>query len=253
MKGVILAGGFGTRLRPYTLRFNKGMAPIYSPDGAIPQLFYPLKTLVNSGIDDILIITSREHCGQIVELLGDGTEYGCHLTYKIQEMNRPVVGIAQALSLSKNFVGDSAFAVILGDNFYENTFKTEFNEFDSAYKKGKYGIASVFLKSVHDPETFGVATLNERLEVTNIVEKPENPKTDYAVTGLYLYTPYVFELVPQLKPSQRNELEITDINNHYVKEETDTLKAHILLGYWHDMGLPESAKSVQDYLWELKK
>lgn len=249
MKGVILAGGFGTRLRPFTKRLNKGMAPLYTPEGAIPQLLYPLNTLVKSGIEDVLIITSREHCGHIVELLGDGEEYGCHLTYKIQEMDRPVVGIAQALGLSKDFVGKDDFAVILGDNFYEDNFDKEFYDFhmERVGLSERENKASIFLKRVHDPERFGVATLSDNGVVTKIVEKPEEPESDYAVTGLYLYTPHVFELIPHLKPSGRNELEITDINSFYVDEGLMT--ANILDGFWHDMGLPESAKAVQDFLW----
>lgn len=243
MKGVILAGGFGTRLQPFTLKLNKGMAPIYTPEGAIPQLLFPLKTLTHSGITDILIITSREHCGHIVELLGDGTDYNCKLTYKIQEMNRPVVGIAQALGLAKAFVKDGPFAVILGDNFYETNFFSDFSTFSLLSNDN----AMLFLKPVNDPNRFGVATVDDDNKITSIVEKPENPESNLAVTGLYLYTDHVFSLLPQLKPSKRNELEITDINNYYVKNN----KAYsiILDSFWCDMGVPKSAKIVSDYLW----
>jgi len=251
MRGVILAGGFGTRLRPFTLRLNKGMAPIYTPNGAIPQLLFPLKTLTSSGIDDILIVTSREHCGHIVELLGDGTEYNCTLTYKIQEMDRPVTGIAQALGLAKNFVGDNKFAVILGDNFYEENFRSKFRIFE----EGSYR-SSIFLKEVHDPERFGVASFSsinsngvvKTAKVEKITEKPNPPKSNYAVTGLYLYTPHVFHILKDLKPSKRNELEITDINNFYVNDKS--MQAMILDGFWGDMGLSESAKRVSDFIWK---
>lgn len=250
MRGVILAGGFGTRLRPFTLRLNKGMSPIYTPKGAIPQLLFPLRTLTDAGIEDILIVTSREHCGHIVELLGDGTEYNCNLTYRIQEMERPITGIAQALGLAKDFVGVDNFAVILGDNFYENNFKAEFRTFETGNAK-----ASVFLKEVHDPERFGVATIESMdstgvvrvAGVNKIVEKPTEPESNYAVTGLYLYTPHVFEIVPTLKPSKRNELEITDINNYYVDD--GSMQAMVLDGFWCDMGLPSSAKKVCDFIW----
>lgn len=246
MKGVILAGGFGTRLKPFTKILNKGLAPIYSPSGAVPQLVFPLQTLVNSGITEIMIITSRDHCGKIVELFGDGTEYGCRLTYRIQEMDRPIVGIAQALGLAKDFVGDSNFAVILGDNYYEDSFKDAFKLFDT----GKTG-AGIFLKQVSDPERFGVATIasepNGNKYVKEIVEKPKNPESNFAVTGLYLYRPHVFTLLPNLKPSARKELEITDINNHYVL--TKDVVAFSLKNFWHDMGIPESAKEVIDHLW----
>lgn len=242
MKGVILAGGFGTRLRPFTLTLNKGLAPIYTPEGAIPQLLFPLKTLTKSGIKEILIVTSRDHCGKIVELLGDGTDYECQLTYKIQEMERPIIGIAQALGLAKDFVGDSAFAVILGDNYYEEDFTDRFRIFETnAY------LSTIFLKEVVDPQRFGVATIDDRANVIKIVEKPKIPETNFAVTGLYLYMPHVFTIVPTLVPSKRNELEITDINNHYV--QMGMMKSYILHGHWSDMGLPESAKNVCDFLW----
>jgi glucose-1-phosphate thymidylyltransferase len=254
MKGVILAGGFGTRLRPFTLRLNKGMAPIYSPEGAIPQLLFPLRTLINSGIKEILIVTSRDHCGQIVELLGDGTDYNCSLTYRIQEMNRPVVGIAQALGLAENFVGNDCFAVILGDNFYQHNFLTEFNEFEKEYLMSDYKDtckkSAIFLKNVSDPQRFGVATVDNNLKVTKIVEKPKEPETSLAVTGLYVYTPHVFKIVPTLQPSQRKELEITDINNYYV--DCGGMRSYTLTGHWSDMGLPESAKKVSDFLWSIK-
>lgn len=254
MKGVILAGGFGTRLRPFTLRLNKGMAPIYSPEGAIPQLLFPLRTLINSGIKEILIVTSRDHCGQIVELLGDGTEYNCSLTYRIQEMARPVVGIAQALGLAENFVGNDAFAVILGDNFYEDNFLVEFKEFEKEYLMSDYKDtckkSAIFLKNVDDPQRFGVATVDYRNRVTKIVEKPKDPETNLAVTGLYVYTPHVFKIVPTLQPSQRKELEITDINNYYV--DCGGMTSYNLDGHWSDMGLPESAKKVSDFLWTPK-
>lgn len=257
MRGIILAGGFGTRLRDFTKRLNKGMAPIYTKTGATPQIFYPLRTLINSGITEIMIITSRDHCGQMVELLGDGSEYGCSLTYRIQEMNRPVVGIAQALGLAKNFVeNQNAFAVVLGDNFYEESFAEAFTTFEKESSNGVFSSdpkdwpfdhAQVFLKEVHDPERFGVATLDATNNVIKIVEKPKQPESNYAVTGLYLYTPHVFKLLPNLQPSARKELEITDINNWYVNNKK--MRATILNSYWHDMGTPESAKDVIDYLW----
>lgn len=254
MKGVILAGGFGTRLKPFTKRLNKGMAPIYTKDGAIPQILFPLNTLINAGIDDIMIITSREHCGQIVELLGDGDEYKCKLTYRIQEMNRPVVGIAQALGLSEDFASSSAsFAVILGDNFYEDNLKEDFDKFNEVANNNRFSsnpqdfYAQVFLKEVHDPERFGVATLDENKRVIKIVEKPKEPETKYAVTGLYLYTPWVFNMLPILKPSKRNELEITDINQGYV--DAGCMKSSILTGWWHDMGTPEAARETENYIW----
>ena len=131
MKGVILAGGHGTRLSPFTRVNNKGMAPIYTKEGAMPQILFPLRTLIDSGINEILITSSREHCGDIIEFLGDGEEYGCHLTYRIQEMHRPITGIAQALKLAEPFVNEQKFAVILGDNYYQQSFDQEVAEFEN--------------------------------------------------------------------------------------------------------------------------
>jgi glucose-1-phosphate thymidylyltransferase len=258
-KSCILAGGYGTRLKPFTKRLNKGMAPLYTKEGAIPQILFPLNTLVNSGSSEIMIITSREHCGQLVELLGDGSEYNCNLTYRIQEMNRPVVGIAQALGLVHDFVcNEDAFGVILGDNYYDDTFKDTFNNFEVSTFKEHFSVSShpshryptrahIFLKSVSDPHRFGVATLNNDNKVTKIIEKPKEPESSYAVTGLYLYTPHVFELLPSLVPSARKELEITDINNFYVNNNGMT--ATILDSFWHDMGTPEAARETENFIW----
>lgn len=245
MKGVILAGGFGTRLRPFTKKLNKGLAPIYTPQGAIPQLVFPLKTLTNSGITEIMIITSQEHCGQIVEIFGDGEEYDCRITYKIQNMypKDGIVGIAQALKLSQGFVGVDDFSVILGDNFYGDTFKREFNDFEMNPNIQK---AAIFLKEVDDPERFGVATLDSDGNVKYIVEKPEKPETNFAVSGLYCFSPDCFAILPTLKPSRRKELEITDLNNHYAR--SGCMKSYTLVGEWSDMGLPESALKVSNYL-----
>lgn len=255
MKGVILAGGRGTRLMPFTKRLNKGMSPIYTPGGAIPQILFPLMTLVNSGITEIMIITSRDHCGQMVELLGDGTEYNCSLSYRIQEMDRPITGIAQALGLAEDFViNSSSFAVILGDNYYEQNFHDVFTVFDKKCKETflksdmSGHLSHIFLKEVHDPERFGVASLDENSKVTKIIEKPKEPETNFAVTGLYLYNPTVFNIIKHLKPSNRKELEITDVNNAYVN--LGNMSATILNSFWHDMGTPEAAKEVCDYLWK---
>jgi glucose-1-phosphate thymidylyltransferase len=245
MKGVLLGGGFGSRMRPFTKRLNKGLAPIYTPKGAIPQLCFPLQTLTSSGITEILIITSQDHCGHIVELFGDGEEYNCKLTYRIQNMypKDEIVGIAQALKLAEGFVGSDDFAVILGDNYYENSFKIEFDNFQADPNIDK---AAIFLKSVHDVQRFGCATIDADGNVKKIVEKPESPESDLAVTGLYLYSSTVFSLLPSLKPSRRKELEITDVNQHYAT--TNCLKSYKLSGMWSDMGLPESALLVSNVL-----
>ena len=257
MKGVILAGGFGTRMKPATNVTNKHLLPLYVKSmGAVPMLHFPINTLKNSGVKEILIISSQDHCGDIIDHFGDGKKMELDLTYKVQDMNPPdgVTGIAQALKLSQAFIGNSNFAVILGDNYYEDTFVKEFEEFEiSTSKSGTLRAnhyylapAAIFLKQVQDPKRFGVATISQKGRVTNIVEKPEFPETNLAVTGLYLYTPQVFALLPHLKPSRRNELEITDINNRYVNDET--MKAYQLKGFWSDMGTPESIISTQNYL-----
>lgn len=246
MKGVILAGGHGSRLKNWTNVNNKGMACIYDRDLCQPQLNYPLKTLIDSGIQDILITSSREHCGDIIEFFGDGSDYNCELTYRIQEMDRPVTGIAQALKLAEPFVGRDRFAVILGDNYFEDNFKAEVDKFSRDRKNDCY----LFLKEVHDPERFGVASLNNRHKITKIEEKPKVPESNYAVTGLYFYNNSVFDIIKELKPSKRNELEITDVNNYYVQNEI--CKGKILDGHWQDMGQCDSARKLMNFLWEKK-
>lgn len=257
MRGIILSGGYGTRLQPFTLVSNKHMAPVYSRklNQAVPMIFFPINTFKKSGIEDILIITSREHCGHIVQTLGDGEEMGVKLSYSIQEMDRSPTGIAQALHLAKPFICDEPFAVILGDNFYEDTFEKEVDNFQKKYDVGNFIGSSIFLKQVDDPERFGVATISgengkpgnlNTLCVDEIVEKPENPKTNWAVTGLYFYTPHVFEIIKTLKPSGRGELEISDNNNWYVKN--GLMSAYALNGFWHDMGTPDGILSVTEFL-----
>lgn len=262
MLGVILAGGSGSRMNPATLTNNKHLLPVYSEEGAVPMLEYPIRTLKNSGVTDILIITSREHCGKIVEYFGDGSDFGIKLHFRIQEMNRPVTGIAQALALSEHFVGDSPFAVVLGDNYYEENFKATFEEFERLLTEeyqSKAPIANVFLKEVGDPERFGVATIDgiqcdgmkTNASVTKITEKPKVPESNYAVTGLYLYSPHVFSLIPKLKPSRRMELEVTDINQWYV--DNNTMTATVLNSFWSDMGTTESMINTMEYIAEKTK
>ncbi len=257
MRGVILAGGFGSRLNPATLVTNKHLLPIYSlKDGAVPMIFYPINTLKNSGITDILIITSRDHCGHMVQTIGDGNNLGVSISYSIQEMDRSPTGIAQALKLAEPFICDENFAVMLGDNFYEGTYIKEFSNFEKEALKrssktnrplNEIPLSNIFVKEVHDPERFGVASVSPRdRKVINIVEKPTNPESNWAVTGLYLYTPHVFSLIPDLKPSKRGELEITDINNWYV--HSCNSYAHFMENFWHDMGTPEGILEVQDFL-----
>jgi glucose-1-phosphate thymidylyltransferase len=235
-KAVILAGGAGTRLSPATLVTNKHLLPIYSDQGAIPMLSYPINTLVKSGVTNILIVSSKEHCGHIIENMGDGYKFGANFTYKIQDTNRVPMGIASALKLAEDFTEDSNFAVLLGDNFFEDEFSDEFSKFDASNTSG----AEIFVKEVSDPKRFGV------YHDGSIVEKPENPKSNLAVTGIYLYTKHVYEVAKELKLSQRKELEVTDINNYYCKN--NRIKINHISGYWSDMGTPSSVLQTQRFI-----
>ena len=220
IKGVILSGGNGSRLYPMTKIFNKSLLPVYDK----PMIMYPLETLKQLGCKEIMIVSGREHSGQIMTQLGSGVDYDVALTYRVQENPG---GIAQALGICKSFAGNDPIAVCLGDNIFEDDF-TEV-KFD--------GGAHIFLKSVNDPERFGVAEVAGD-SVVNIVEKPTNPISDLCVTGLYVYDSYVWNIIKQLKPSNRGELEITDVNNWYVKN--GLMKFKKLEGFWSDAGTPES-------------
>ena len=221
IRGVILAGGHGSRLYPMTKIFNKSLLPVYDK----PMIFYPIKTLKDIGCKEIMIISGREHSGQIMSQLGSGVDFGLEFTYRIQE--KPG-GIAHALSLAKDFCNGASVAVCLGDNIFED--KIDISDYDGT---GAY----IFLKSVPDPERFGVAEVSGD-SVVNIVEKPENPVSDLCTTGLYVYDTYVWNIIKQLKPSGRGELEITDVNNWYVKN--GLMKFKKLNGYWSDAGTPDS-------------
>jgi glucose-1-phosphate thymidylyltransferase len=249
MKGVILAGGHGTRMRPITKVVNKLLVPVCAQEGAIPMIFYPITTLVRGGIEDILIVSSRRHCGQIIEHLGDGYEFGANFTYKIQDTEHVPMGIASALKLAKGFTGDEPFAVILGDNFFEDTFEEEFKEFEKVIKPSPpihakaintTPYASIFLKQVPDPERFGVYMDGK------IIEKPKEPKSDWAVTGLYLYTKKVYEIAEKFQVSARGELEITDINDYCCGMGRMTVNR--IKGFWSDMGVPVSLARTQEFI-----
>ena len=218
MKGIILAGGTGSRLFPLTKVTNKHLLPVYDK----PMIYYPLHTLIHAGITEIMIISGRGHAGHFLELLGSGMEFGVSLTYEIQETSG---GIAQALGLAASWADDDDVAVILGDNIFQDTVKTDV----ASFKRG----AKIFLKEVIDAQRFGVAELKED-RVISIEEKPQSPKSNYAVTGLYLYDAKVFSIIRTLKPSGRGELEITDVNNAYLQKEM--MKYAILKGFWSDAG-----------------
>jgi glucose-1-phosphate thymidylyltransferase len=224
MKGVILAGGTGSRLFPLTKVTNKHLLPVYDE----PMIYYPLKTLINADIRDIMIVSGKGHVGHFLELLGSGSDFGVRFSYEIQ---KEAGGIAQALSLAKGFVDGDNVTVILGDNIYEDNIKEHVMTFQSG--------ARIFLKPVADAHRFGVAEVDEKKSrVLGIEEKPKLPKSNYAVTGLYIYDNSVFDVVKTLKPSGRGELEITDVNNYYVRQ--GKLSFSVLGGYWSDAGTFES-------------
>lgn len=223
LKGVILAGGTGSRLYPLTKVTNKHLLPV----GNKPMIFHPIDKLLEIGIEDILIVTGTEHMGDVVNLLGSGTEYQCRFTYKVQDQ---AGGIAQALDLAENFAGNDPIVVILGDNIFEDNLQSAADNYSG---EG----AMILLKEVPDPQRYGVAALYGD-QVTHIEEKPEQPKTSYAVTGVYFYDHKVFEFIRTLRPSDRGELEITDVNNHYIA--TGQMKSAPLKGWWTDAGTPDS-------------
>lgn len=225
MKGVILAGGVGTRLYPLTKVTNKHLLPI----GREPMIFNPIKKMTEAGIKEIMIITSTEHMGDIVQLLGSGIEFDCEFTYRVQEGAK---GIAHALSLAENFARDDKIFVILGDNITTCDLTPYVDEF----KKQEKG-AKVLLKEVSEPERFGIAAIDEK-QVINIEEKPNKPKSSYAVIGYYMYDDQVFNIIRGIKPSDRGELEITSVNNEYINRKQ--LTYNILEGEWTDAGTFDS-------------
>ena len=221
MKGIILAGGKGLRLYPLTKVTNKHLLPI----GKEPMIFNPIRKLIEAGIKDILVVTSTEHMGSIVNLLGSGDELKVKFTYKVQESSK---GIAHALSLARNFVHDDNMVVILGDNITTGSITPFIEKFE---KQGKG--AKVLLKKVEDPTRFGVAAIDEQ-QVLEIKEKPDKPKSNYAVIGYYMYDSKVFDIISKLKPSDRGEYEITDVNNEYIK--MGELTYDFLEAEWTDAG-----------------
>ncbi len=225
LRGIILAGGTGSRLMPLTKVTNKHLLPI----GQKPMIYYPIEKLTSIGIREILIVTGIEHMGDVVSLLGSGKQFGCHFTYKVQD---EAGGIAQALGLAENFAQRQPVIVILGDNVFEDNLKDYADRFISQ-KTG----ARVLLKQVPTPQRFGVALLSDD-KIIGIEEKPKKPKSDYAIIGIYFYDASVFDVIRELKPSGRGELEITDVNNAYITK--NQLAYDILEGWWTDAGTFES-------------
>jgi len=221
MRGVICAGGLATRLYPLTYATNKHLLPIYDK----PMIYYPIQTLVRAGITDILIVVSGPHSGHFINVLKNGKEFGVkHLEYAYQE--NPKGGIADAVALAEDFADNKPIAVILGDNTTDADIKPAVTNF----QKG----ASVFLKKVPDPARFGVPRFDKNNQILEILEKPDQPPSSYAVTGLYIYDHQVFDFIRKSQPSDRGEMEITDINNAYIKQ--GTLQWSELNGYWLDAG-----------------
>lgn len=235
MKGIILAGGLGSRLHPLTKATNKHLLPV----GTEPMLYHPIRQLVTAGIEDILVITSTQHMGDVVRCLGSGDEFDCKLSYKVQES---AGGIAHALALSEDFAAGEKVCVILGDNVFEYSIKP----YTDNFRKQDSG-AHVLLKEVGDPERYGVAALDE-YQVIEIEEKPSNPKSSYAVVGLYYYDENVFDIIRSIEKSSRGELEITSVNNRYI--EQNQLNYSICHGRWTDAGtfesLQEASKIMMD-------
>lgn len=237
MKGIILAGGGGTRLKPLTGIMNKHLLPVYNK----PMILFPLETLKAFGIKDIMIVSGGDHIGWFTDFLGDGSKYNVNLTYRVQ---RRAGGIAEALGLAKDFVGDEYSVVILGDNIFDNHQITQLiPEFDLDPTK-----ACVFLKDVPDPQRFGVPVFDEYdpEKIIKIDEKPTSPGSTYAVTGLYCYPPEVFDVVPNLVPSARGELEITDVNNYFV--DKGLMNCVKLKNFWSDAGTFDSLLSAANWV-----
>jgi glucose-1-phosphate thymidylyltransferase len=223
MKGIILSGGSGTRLAPLTKVTSKQLLPIYDK----PMIFYPLQTLLDAGIKDILIIVAPDHAGDYLKLLGSGKEYAARFAYEIQDKPE---GLAQAFIIGENFIDNDNVCMILGDNIFEDKVEETIKNFKSG--------AQVFAKKVPDPERFGQVKFDDQMNAVQILEKPKDKISDYCVTGLYIYDSRATEVAKSLKPSARGEMEITDMNNWYL--EKGELKVDVVKGEWIDAGTFES-------------
>jgi glucose-1-phosphate thymidylyltransferase len=228
MRGIILSGGSATRLRPCTKVTSKQLLPVYNR----PMIYYPLNTLIKSGITDILIIVAPERAGDYLNLLGNGKEFGVRFTYEIQDNAK---GLAEAFIIGENFIDQENVAMILGDNIFEDDFVEDIKNFKSG--------AKIFAKKVIDPERFGVVKFDENMRAEKIVEKPQEWISDYAITGLFLYDARVVEVAKKVKPSARGELEITDLHNWYL--EKGELDVAIVENEWIDAGTFDSLLAAQ--------
>lgn len=228
MKGILLAGGLGTRLKPLTDITNKHLITVYDK----PMIMYPLELLIKAGVKDIMIILGREYSGQFLTFLGSGADWGVKITFRVQDK---AGGIAHALLLAEDFVGKENMTVVLCDNIFEQDFKKYLDNFKSG--------ARIFIKKVLDPKRFGVATVKNG-RVVKIVEKPKEPETHLAVTGIYQYDAHVFDHIRSIKPSARGELEISDVNNVYINKKQ--MQAETIKGFWSDAGTFDSlAKTIR--------
>lgn len=236
MKGIILAGGTGSRLYPLTKVTNKHLLPV----GKYPMIFHAVAKLKDADIQDILVVTGKDHMGDVVNLLGSGREMGVTFTYKVQD---EAGGIAQALDLAEHFVGDDQMVVILGDNVFSDSIAPYVQNF----KKQQTG-AKILIQEVHDPKRYGVPELDGD-KIVSIEEKPQNPKSSYAVTGIYMFDSSVFDIIKTLKPSGRGELEITDVNNAYIGR--GQLTYDILQGWWTDAGTHASLAKANELAQDL--
>ena|SRR3989344_1926360 len=230
MKGIVLAGGKAKRLHPLTKITSKQLLPVYNK----PMIYYPIETLARAGINDILIIVSPEYAGHFLNLLGSGKEMGLNFAYEVQEEPR---GLADAFVIGENFIAGDDVAMILGDNIFEH----DFTESIKSFKSG----ARIFAKKVPDPARFGVVEFDENNKVLSIVEKPTNPKSDYAVVGFYIYDNEVAKHAKNIKPSGRGEIEIVDLHNKYL--ERGNLDVEIIEGMWEDAGTFDSLLRVSNF------
>ena len=231
IRGVILAGGKGTRMGELTKVTNKHLLPV----GPYPMVYHPLKKMTGAGVSEILLVSGTEHMGDFISLLGSGKDHGCRLTYRVQD---EAGGIAQALGLAEHFCTGSRSLVLLGDNFFRDPLVALVEKANS-----RPDWAWIGLKEVHDPGRYGVAELDGE-KVAGIVEKPKEPKSNLAVVGIYVYPPDVFNVIKTLKPSGRGELEITDVNNYYLRE--GRMGYSVLDGYWTDAGTLDSLDTANE-------
>ena len=231
MKGIVLAGGRATRLRPLTSITSKQLLPVYNK----PMIYYPIETLIKTGIKDILIIIAPDYSGHFLNLLGDGKEFGVHFSYAVQKEPK---GLADAFIIAEDFIGQDNVTMILGDNIFDQDFSTEIKNFKSG--------GMVFAKQVSDPQRFGVVEFDQNMKAISIEEKPSKPKSNYAVVGLYTYDNQVVNIAKNLKPSDRGEIEITDINKFYL--EKGDLQVNLFDSLWEDAGTFDSLLHVSNVM-----